>query len=242
MRVAILSDIHGNLHALEAVLEAVDAASVDETWCLGDVVGYGADPGGCCRGVRERAAACLAGNHDLAIAGRLSLEDFAGAAADAARWSRGVLGEEDLGWLADLPTSGERGGVALFHGSPRDTVWEYLTSSPSAALSFDAFPEQIALVGHTHVALAFRERHGEVRGATVPGGDHVRLGEERWILNPGSVGQPRDGDPRAAWLVLDLSQGIAAWQRTDYDIAGAQAAIRAAGLPALLADRLEEGR
>jgi diadenosine tetraphosphatase ApaH/serine/threonine PP2A family protein phosphatase len=244
MQVAVLSDIHANRHALEAVLEDVDTSDATELWCLGDVVGYGADPNDCVRLVRERAALCLAGNHDLAVTGALSLEDFSRGAALAARWTQEVIEPEPLAWLSGLRASGERAGLALYHGSPRDPVWEYVLSALLADLCLDATPAEVTLIGHSHVALAFHREEG--RGATGEArrSDDVpqALAGRRWLLNPGSVGQPRDGDPRAAWLLLDLEAGTAAWRRTAYDVDGAAAAIRAARLPDSLAERLQYGQ
>lgn len=243
MRVAILSDIHGNRHALQSVLEDVDAYSVDEIWCLGDVVGYGADPNACCALVRERAAVSLAGNHDLAVTGEIATDEFSRGAAVAAEWTRDVLDEEHLVWLQTLRPSHEGAHVALYHGSPREPVWEYVLDPLTAMLSMDIQSQRLACVGHSHVPLAYhRPPDGDASGERKVRGDVVDLDPGEWILNPGSVGQPRDGDPRAAWLVLDTGAGTASWQRTPYDIAGAQTAIRRARLPESLADRLEYGQ
>jgi predicted phosphodiesterase len=244
MQVAVLSDIHANRHALEAVLEDVERTDASEIWCLGDVVGYGADPNDCAELIRRHAAICLAGNHDLAVTGALSLEDFSRGAALAARWTQEVIAPEPLAWLSDLRAAGERAGVRLYHGSPRDPVWEYVLSALLADLCLDATPADVTLIGHSHVALAFHRLEGE--SAT---GERRRSDDEpaalpgrRWLLNPGSVGQPRDGDPRAAWLLLDLDAGTAAWRRATYDVDGAAAAIRAARLPDSLAERLQYGQ
>jgi diadenosine tetraphosphatase ApaH/serine/threonine PP2A family protein phosphatase len=243
LRIAVLSDIHGNKHALEAVLEAVAGERVDEVWCLGDVVGYGADPDACCALVREHADVCLAGNHDLAATGGLPLDEFSRNAAVAAAWTSAVAEPEHLEWLRGLAPAGRREGIGLFHGSPRDPVWEYVVSDLLAELSLDAMGERLGLVGHSHVALAFVRDEGEpVDGAVRTDGDSADLATGRWLLNPGSVGQPRDGDPRAAWLLLDTDVPTARWARVPYDVAGAQAAIRAAELPEALADRLEVGQ
>ena len=243
MPVAVLSDIHGNRHAFEAVLEDVRSRGIAELWCLGDIVGYGADPAACVALVREHAAVCLAGNHDLAVTGELSLEEFSRGAALAARWTQEVLGEEELGFLRGLSPQGRAGDIGLFHASPRDPVWEYVLSALLADLCLDATDAPVSLVGHSHVALAFARRDGELAsGAQARAGEVADLTGARFLLNPGSVGQPRDGDPRAAWLLLDTDAASAAWQRTEYDIAGAQAAIRAAGLPDSLAERLGYGQ
>jgi diadenosine tetraphosphatase ApaH/serine/threonine PP2A family protein phosphatase len=241
MRVAVLSDIHGNLHALEAVLAAADAAAVDEVWCLGDVVGYGARPNECCALVRERSSVCLAGNHDLVVVGTLGLEEFSHDAADAAGWARAHLAEENRAYLAGLPSIAERDGVLLVHGSPRDPVWEYVLSADAASAALEATEAPLVLVGHSHVALALGLSNGHLSGGLAPAGAELDLAAGRRLLNPGSVGQPRDGDPRAAWLLLDLGAQRAAFERVDYEIAATQAEIREAGLPELLAARLSSG-
>jgi predicted phosphodiesterase len=243
MRIAVLSDIHGNLHALDAVLADVEREDVHEVWCLGDVVGYGADPNDCCARIREQADVVLAGNHDMAVTGELSLEEFSRGAAIAARWTQEVLHPEHAAWLRALEPTGDAREIGLYHGSPRDPVWEYVLSSLLAELCFDAMRQRVALVGHSHVALSFVRPEAEAAtGEPRRGGDAVDLSSGEWILNPGSVGQPRDGDSRAAWMLLDTDLWRAQWRRTEYDISGAQAAIRAARLPASLADRLEYGQ
>ena len=243
MPVAVLSDIHGNRHAFEAVLEDVGARGITELWCLGDIVGYGADPAACVALARAHADVCLAGNHDLAVTGELSLEEFSRGAALAARWTRDALGDEELAFLRSLSPQGRAGEIGLFHASPRDPVWEYVLSALLAELCLDATDADVSLVGHSHVALAFARRDGELAaGAQCHAGEQADLRGARFLLNPGSVGQPRDGDPRAAWLLLDVEAATATWQRTEYDIAGAQQAIRAAGLPDSLAERLGYGQ
>jgi diadenosine tetraphosphatase ApaH/serine/threonine PP2A family protein phosphatase len=243
MLVAIVSDIHGNRHALEAVL--ADAASTEarELWCLGDVVGYGADPNDCCALVRENAAVCLAGNHDLAVTGTIPLDEFSHGAALAARWTQEVLADDHVEWLRSLSPQGDEDGVGLYHASPRDPVWEYVLSTLLAELCLDVAEERVCLVGHSHVALSFVRPEGEAAtGDTRRAGDALDMSDGEWLINPGSVGQPRDGDPRAAWLLLDTASWRAEWRRTEYDIAGAAAAIRAARLPDSLAERLEYGQ
>jgi diadenosine tetraphosphatase ApaH/serine/threonine PP2A family protein phosphatase len=243
MQVAIVSDIHGNRHAFEAVLEAIDRTAATELWCLGDVVGYGADPNDCCDLVREHAAVCLAGNHDLAVTGELPLDEFSRGAALAAEWTREVIRPEHREWLASLRPAGVADGFGLYHASPRDPVWEYVLSTLLAELCLDAQRERVALIGHSHVALAFARTEGTpATGATRRDGDDADVSQGEWLVNPGSVGQPRDGDPRAAWLLLDSAASTVTWRRTDYDIAGAGAAIRAAHLPDSLAERLEYGQ
>jgi diadenosine tetraphosphatase ApaH/serine/threonine PP2A family protein phosphatase len=243
MQVAIVSDIHGNRHALEAVLADIAQTDASRLWCLGDVVGYGADPNDCCTIVRDHAAICLAGNHDLAVTGDLPLDEFSRGAALAARWTQEVLDPGHRDWLASLAPQDEEEGVGLFHASPRDPIWEYVLSTLLAELCFDAVPHQLSLIGHSHVALAFVRREGEpATGRARRGGDEEPLDGARWLVNPGSVGQPRDGDARAAWLLLDLDARSVQWRRTEYDVAGAAAAIRSARLPDSLAERLQDGQ
>jgi diadenosine tetraphosphatase ApaH/serine/threonine PP2A family protein phosphatase len=241
VRAAVISDIHGNLHALEAVLTDILREGADEVWCLGDVVGYGPHPNECCALVRERAALCLCGNHDLAVVGGLDISDFSGDAALAARWTQGVLSAENADWLRSLRPSGEREGVELYHGSPRDPVWDYVLSDEIATASLRLTVAPVVLVGHSHVALALWLEEGQLDGGQAPPGTELPLADRRSLLNPGSVGQPRDGDARAAWLLLDLAAGTASFRRTPYDISGAQADARAAGLPETLAARLKAG-
>jgi diadenosine tetraphosphatase ApaH/serine/threonine PP2A family protein phosphatase len=244
MRAALLSDVHGNRHAFEAVLEDVAQAGVDAVWCLGDLVGYGAEPNACVALARERCAVVLAGNHDLAVTGDISLEEFSRGAALAAHWTQSVIEEEHLAFLRGLSPQGQAEGIGLYHGSPRDPVWEYVLSSMLADLCLTAQPERLSFVGHSHVALSFSRDEGAAEASGTPRepGEVADLTTGEWIMNPGSVGQPRDGDPRAAWLELDTTAWTAAWRRVPYDIEGAQAAIRAAGLPGSLADRLGYGQ
>jgi predicted phosphodiesterase len=243
MKVAVISDIHGNRHAFEATLEAVAASDASEVWCLGDLVGYGAEPDACVELAREHAAVCLAGNHDLAVTGELPLTEFSCGASLAAKWTQEVIATENMDFLKSLRPQGQEGPVGLYHASPRDPVWEYVLSALLAELCMDVQSQRVALIGHSHVALSFVRREGELTtGEPRKGGAELDVTEGEWLLNPGSVGQPRDGDPRASWMLLDLDTMVARFQRTDYDIAGAAAAIRAACLPDSLAERLEYGQ
>jgi diadenosine tetraphosphatase ApaH/serine/threonine PP2A family protein phosphatase len=241
MRVAVVSDIHGNLHALRAVLDAVAAEEVDALWCLGDLVGYGPRPNECCAEVERAASLCLVGNHDLGVLGRIPLAEFSDDAGTAARWSQSVLGSEARAFLERLQSRGSAEDVELFHASPRDPVWEYVLSDEVALNAFRLTSAPVVLVGHSHVALAFVLENGAVDGAVVPGGAEIDLADGRFILNPGSVGQPRDGDPRAAYLVLDLDARRALHRRVAYPIERTQEEIRERGLPEALADRLAHG-
>jgi diadenosine tetraphosphatase ApaH/serine/threonine PP2A family protein phosphatase len=246
LRVAVISDIHANRQAFEAVLDAADRETVDEIWCLGDVVGYGADPNACTALARERCRICLVGNHDLAVLGALDVSTFSEAAARAVEWTRENIAEESLEFMRGLEPAASHAGIGLFHASPRDPIWEYVLSSEQAEAGMEVLEERVGLIGHSHVALFFlaqedgRPRHPE--GAQAGDGAVLPIGKGRWLLNPGSVGQPRDGDPRAAWLELDLDELTAGYHRVDYDIEAAAQAIRSAGLPDALADRLQAGR
>jgi predicted phosphodiesterase len=242
MRVAVVSDIHSNLHALEAVLEAVDADAPDELWCLGDLVGYGPRPNECCAAIEARAAVCLAGNHDLAVVGTIDLFEFSGDAAAAANWTRTVLTDEARAYLDRLEPQGGAAGVALYHGSARDPVWEYVLSDEAAEATLALAGTPLVLVGHSHAALVAVERGGKIVGGLAGAGTELDLSEGRSLLNPGSVGQPRDGDPRAAYLLLDLDARRASFRRVAYDIARTQAEIVEAGLPEALGARLSSGQ
>ena len=242
MKVAVLSDIHANRHAFEAVLESVRETDSSEIWCLGDIVGYGAEPDACVELAREHAAVCLAGNHDLAVTGELDLEEFSTGARIAAEWTREVLAPEHTRFLEGLEPSGSESGVGLYHASPRDPIWEYVTSALQADLCMDVQNGRVSFVGHTHIALAYRRPEASnASGDRREDGDILDLSRDKWLINPGSVGQPRDNDPRAAWLELDVELMTARFHRVDYDIEGAAGAIRAARLPEALADRLEHG-
>jgi predicted phosphodiesterase len=242
MRVAVVSDIHSNLQALEAVLAAIEADAPDELWCLGDLVGYGPRPNECCAAIAGRADLCLAGNHDLVVLGTLDMADFAGEAAAAAQWTRGVLDEDARGFLTPLEPQAKRDGVALYHGSARDPVWEYVLSDEAAWWTFQATTEPLVLVGHSHVPLTISFDGESLTGGVAEDGAEVDLAEERWLLNPGSVGQPRQGDPRAAYLLLDLDARRAIFRRAEYDIERTQREMREAGLPEMLAARLALGQ
>ena len=243
MRVAISTDIHGNRHAFEAVIDAAERDGAEELWCLGDLVGYGGDPDASVELARRHCTICLAGNHDLAVVDVLSLEEFSRGAALAATWTRDVIAPETREFLLSLKPEGSAQGVGLFHASPRDPIWEYVLSGLTAELCFDVTDYRISLIGHSHVALSFDRQEGTAAtGTTRKEGTELDLGAGQWLINPGSTGQPRDGDPRAAWLMLDTERLTATYRRADYDIAGAMAAIRAANLPDSLAERLQHGQ
>ena len=219
MRIALLSDVHGNLPAFEAVLADVDAASVEEIWCLGDLVGYGASPDGCVELARSRCDLCLAGNHDLVVTGEIDIADFSSSAAAAAQWTRDNISAEALEFLSSLRPEQDGREMGLYHASPRDPVWEYVLSGWQADECMDAMEARVGAIGHSHVALYFhRADEGEVEGAPAEGGLEQDLSDGDWLINPGAVGQPRDGDPRAAWLLLDTETWSAEWRRVEYPI------------------------
>ena len=241
LRVAVISDIHANLHALEAVLEAIDANPPDALWCVGDLVGYGPRPNEVIELVRERATISLVGNHDLGVLGRLDLEEFSPDAAVSARWTQTVLLAEHHAYLESLLPDAKVEGAELYHASPRDPIWEYVITEETARDALESTVAPVVVVGHSHIALAITLSDGKLEGDLAPGGSEIELNEGRWLLNPGSVGQPRDGDPRAAWLELDLPSGQARFDRVPYDIARTQAEIRERVLPEALAERLAHG-
>jgi diadenosine tetraphosphatase ApaH/serine/threonine PP2A family protein phosphatase len=246
LRVAVLSDVHSNQPALEAVLAAVAEAGVEETWCLGDVVGYGAQPDACADLIEQHCDVCLVGNHDLATLGDLDVSSFSEAAATAVEWTRENASAATFEFLRGLEPAGSREGVGLFHGSPRDPIWEYVLATDQAEAGMDFQRERIGLIGHSHVSLFFTRPDGALPGDAngAQAGDGALLGLEsgEWLLNPGSAGQPRDGDPRGAWLELDTDEWTARFHRVPYDVATAAETILAAGLPSQLAERLETGR
>jgi predicted phosphodiesterase len=251
MQLAILSDVHSNLPALEAVLDDISGADVDELWCLGDVVGYGAQPDDCSRLVAERCEVCLVGNHDLAVLGELDISTFSPAAAAAVEWTRTSCEPATIEFLRGLEPADTEREVALYHASPRDPVWEYVLWADQAADCIAVQAKRVSLIGHSHVALYFAASNSEeagavaedtIRGSQAGQGTALELEEGRWLINPGSVGQPRDGDPRAAWLELDTEAWTATYHRVPYEIDRAAEAIEANDLPTQLGRRLYLGQ
>jgi diadenosine tetraphosphatase ApaH/serine/threonine PP2A family protein phosphatase len=246
MAIVIVSDIHSNMQALDAVLRDADArAAIDGVWCLGDIVGYGADPGGVIAALRARGAIVVAGNHDRAACGLMSTDEFNRIAAEAVAWTAEQLSNDEKLWLGGLPLTAVEGDWTLVHGSLRAPEWEYLLDGEQAAAQFALQTTPYSLVGHSHLPFVVRESAGAGGDAAferLSDGDVVEPGDERLIVNPASVWQPRDGDPRASYVLYDESAATITWRRVTYDIEGAQRAIRSAGLPGFLADRLAEGR
>jgi len=243
MRVAILSDIHSNLQALEAVLASI--GTVDAVWHLGDVVGYGPEPDGVVQRLRDIAAVGVRGNHDDAACGSASIASFNVDARAAAEWTRARIGKETRTYLAALPELIAPAGSSftLVHGSPRHPIWEYLDTLWAVQENLALLETPNCFVGHTHVPIVFRQRRGGGVAATaVPPESRLRLDDRRVVLNPGSVGQPRDGNPAASYVILDTAEGLATWRRVAYDIGATQAAMMAAGLPPRLVRRLSFGQ
>ncbi len=268
VRIVILSDVHGNLGALEAVLRhAQPQGSVDGVWCLGDTVGYGPQPRECIGRLREVGAVMVAGNHDRAGTGAMGTEEFNPDAASAARWTQQQLGEEERAYLDGLPevrfaSAGQapqdeaaEGEFTLVHGSLRGPIWEYLYSYEAALAHLERQRTPFGLVGHTHVPMLVVEGEQFPQGCEMyylEDGARVKVGAiresplqaggARLVINPGGVGQPRDGDPRAAYGVYDTEEGSVTLHRVEYDIAATQRLMEAAGLPPWLIERLSLGR
>lgn len=294
MRYAIFSDVHGNLAALDAVLDDIRQVGlqtgrrVDQIWCLGDVVGYGPEPGLCVRRVRDRCDICIPGNHDWAATARIDLADFSEFAAESAHWTRSQLSDPEFTYLLALPPTTGVGDFTLAHGSPSDPIWEYLTTEDAASENFPYFDTLYCVVGHSHLPTVFLQRmtdhvaplrakdraltkqlalamaapggptrasleSGELSASTnrspaalpceriTPGPGVFQVPRDyRAIVNPGSVGQPRDGDPRASYVIFDSVEGFL-FRRVPYDIAATQRKIQMLGLPDRLAERLASG-
>jgi diadenosine tetraphosphatase ApaH/serine/threonine PP2A family protein phosphatase len=240
VRVALLSDVHANREALEAVLAALAPERVEAIWVTGDTVGYGADPSEVLALLRERGAVLLLGNHDRAVATGEGLEIFNDRAAVAARMHAQWLSPEERDLLGGLPPVMTVERFTLCHGSLRDPMWEYVTSVPAATASLARATTPFACHGHTHLPAIFLEEPGGLRIARPRLDRTYELGA-KCLLNPGSVGQPRDGDPRAAYATIDTTAASATFHRAEYDIAAEQKRIRARGLPEIFADRLAVG-
>ena len=242
MRKLILSDIHGNGPALQSVLRA--AGEFDEIWCLGDVVGYGPNPNECLEQLREYPLRCIAGNHDWGALGKTDLYAFNSVARKALLWTRSELTTRNRQMLNELSSHLRIQNFLLAHGSPREPTWEYILNKPKAKENFQMVDFQVALVGHTHMAAIFEwlPERNQVRLMLPNYGEPLHLDGRRLILNPGSVGQPRDGDSRSAYGILDTEAETFEFRRVAYPVAITQARMRARKLPHRLIDRLELGR
>ena len=242
MRTLVISDIHANLPALNAVLE--DAGSFSSTWCLGDLVGYGPDPNECVERVRSLPGlVCIKGNHDAAILGEIDTQMFNPEARRSLAWLRSSLNELNRDWLAELDTYAVVGEVTLVHGSPRNPIWEYILNREIARENIGYFDTQICLVGHTHVSCLYAMENEDPFSTTLKQMENEVPFQvpQKCILNPGSVGQPRDRDPRAAYMIYDDEEEAWTYHRVAYDNSETQARILAAGLPHVHANRLRMG-
>lgn len=243
MRYAILADIHANLEAFTAVLGDIEhKGGVEEIWCLGDVVGYGPDPGPCIELLQKYDHVCVAGNHDRAAIGKLDLAYFNPMAADASRWTTTQLNNDHVQYLENLPLSLDKGDFLLVHGSPMDPVMEYVMSTGIAARNFEFLRQPFCLVGHTHVPIVFKEEGDFALPVVLSPGIGMLLGASRMIINPGGVGQPRDGDPRASYAIYEDESRVFRLYRIPYDIGTTQDKMMQAGLPIHLITRLGAGQ
>lgn len=243
MRTLIVADVHANLAAFEAVLAAAtQKGPLDAIWCLGDIVGYGPSPRECIQLLRGYPHVMVAGNHDLGAIGAISVHDFNSLAREAVLWSSSKLTQEEREWLAGLPLVAIQEEVTLVHGSLRDPVWDYLVSPDVAAAHLQAQSTSLGFVGHSHLPLLFQEQEGRVHGRYLADGERLDASKGRLVANPGSAGQPRDGDSRAAFALFDGEDGVISFHRVEYDIAQTQRLMLAEGLPLPLAERLAYGR
>ena len=239
MRVAVLSDIHSNLVALDAVLGSL--GSVDAVWHLGDVVGYGPEPDAVVERLKGIKASGVRGNHDAAALGGREIDWFNPDARAAMEWTRSTIRPATRSWLEALPEVHLTDQFTLVHGSPRDPMWEYVTSVAIARANLAVLQTRFGLHGHTHVPVVFRQDGSDVEAVSPAAGETVSLDERPALINPGSVGQPRDGDPSASYLVLDTAAATCSWARIAYDIGAVQKAMSAVRLPPRLVERLSFG-
>jgi predicted phosphodiesterase len=246
MRIAVLSDIHANLAALDAV--RADFPPVDQVWVLGDIVGYGPNPNEVIAVLQAMGARSVLGNHDGAAIGTVDPVDFNPDARRAIEWTAGVVDDNSRAYLAALPEVRRDGDLTAVHGSPRDPIWEYITSPGIAAANFAHFDTRLCLFGHTHLPSVFRLTDESIEPIVGLPGDRLELDGSRALVNPGSVGQPRDGLADAAYAVLDIDDGTApagsaiTFHRVRYDVDSTQRAMRAVELPVRLVERLGYGR
>jgi len=246
MRVAVLADVHANLPALQAVQEHFLAQGAEEVWCLGDTVGYGAEPFACLQLLADLEAVLIAGNHEQAACNLAEANGFNATAADAIRWTRDALTPETRKSLCELPVNiSPHPGVFLFHGLPGNTTG-YLRTEETGQMVFDHLTDRdprirLAFFGHTHRPMIFTHLEGSPVRMFVPGEDLLLAPGRRYLVNPGSVGQPRNGDPSAHYLMFDTDEGRVSFRKVPYDIDAAQERILKAGLSPSLAARLNQG-
>jgi diadenosine tetraphosphatase ApaH/serine/threonine PP2A family protein phosphatase len=243
MHIAILADIHANLAALEAVFRDIDThGGADELWCLGDIVGYGPDPTECIALLKKYNPVCVAGNHDRGAAGKLDLSHFNPAAALACQWTQRTLNPVDIRYLEELPVTLKRGDFTLVHGSPTEPLLEYIMSISIADKNFDYFETKYCLVGHSHLPVAYKKEAASSSAIALKPTIGLVMTGHRMIINPGAVGQPRDGDPRASYGIYDSEGQMFHLHRVEYNIRETQDKMMRAGLPITLVTRLEQGK
>ncbi len=242
MRILVISDIHANLAAFETVLEDANG-EWDYVWCLGDVVGYGPDPNECCDLLKSMSHLCIAGNHDWAALGRLDIRTFNVDARRAVDWTQNTLTEENIAYLSALPTTFVLGNYTLAHGSPREPVWEYILDPLIAALNFPHFETDYCFVGHTHTPVTYRllNEEGETDVVSPSYAVPQALNGHRLIINPGSIGQPRDNNPNASYGILHVEETIFEYRRIPYPVEATQDKMRQLDMPERLIKRLEHG-
>ncbi|MFC1979108.1 metallophosphoesterase family protein [Chloroflexota bacterium] len=244
MLYAILGDIHSNLEAFRAVLkDLADKDGFDQIWCLGDVVGYGPDPCACIELLRRHAHICVAGNHDWASIERADISEFNLVAAYACLWTSKQLDSDDVDYLGNLPEVVSQGDFTIVHGSPRQPLWEYVLSASVANQNIDYFDTKYCLVGHSHVPLVYTydEALHECKSIDISDGYSFKFAEQRLIINPGGVGQPRDGNPKASYMLYNSDAGTLSHHRIDYNFSKTQAKMTKHNLPDLLIERLAYG-
>lgn len=244
MKILLISDVHANLVALESVISAFDDHDLADIWSLGDIVGYGPRPRECVERVRELAQnVSIIGNHDWAAIGRLDLDDFNPVARYASYWTTMALASEHLQYLESLPNRMIEDDWTIVHGSPQHPIWEYVYNARIAAINFGFYDTRICFLGHTHIQLYITEEAAtsNIQPTQPRDGEVIDVSTERIIINPGSVGQPRDGDPRAGCAIFDPDEMTVTFHRIPYDVAETQRQLEAEGLPESLIMRLSMG-
>ncbi len=247
MRCLLISDIHGNLEALKAVLDDVDLQQIDAVWHLGDVVGYGPDPNACVELLRSLPNLLnVAGNHDWAIIEKLDISDFNAEARWACNWTKNRLSDDSWEYLSTLEEKVVEGDFTIVHGSPQYPIWEYILHTSTAMLNFDHFLTRFCLIGHTHAPVVYHyteeyNPNGACEAILPPENEPYEFKTGRYIINPGSVGQPRDGDPRSSYVILDTDANTVTYHRVEYPIEETQGKMEEQGLPIRLIARLSHG-
>jgi len=240
VKVLVISDVHANLPALQAVL--ADAGSFDAVWCLGDLTGYGPEPNECISLMQTLPnLTCLTGNHDTAVLNQIDVNDFNDDARYTVLWTTDILSRENYAHLSSYPASQITSDYTLVHASPRHPIWEYILDAYTARINFKYFETDICLVGHTHLPGIFRQKGNHHIGFEIPQTDHVVQMKGRAIVNPGSVGQPRDYNPQASYAILDPDNRVLVFRRVAYDIHAVQSRMIEAGLPERHIYRLSAG-